>query len=127
MAELELHVGFGQRRQDDPLHWMLILRAPDDEFCTWYHVTGGPSQGTDYTLMIQGHKRFKSFGIASTTLIGTVPETETNKIKAAAQAVPLQRCQRWTVAVLDKLEKKNLVPAGTSAKFEAQVEPSKAE
>lgn len=104
-----------------------MLLPPGNPYCTWYHVTGGPTQGLQYTLQIQANKRVDSFGIASKTRIGTIPATEVNKVKAAAQAVPLQRCQRWTVAVLGRLEQKGLVPPGTQDRFNAQVEPSREE
>jgi hypothetical protein len=37
--------------------------------------------------------------------------------------VPMQQSQRWVVAVLVALERKCLVPAGTSSHFMKQVKP----
>lgn len=57
------------------------------------------------------------------TKLSTISASDTNKIKAAAQAVPPQYCQSWTVAVLEKLENKGLVPSGTSSHYAGQIEP----
>lgn len=55
MSELDICIGYGKRRGNDPLHWMLLVGVPDDTRCTWYHVTGGHQQG--YKLEIQAGKR----------------------------------------------------------------------
>ena len=54
---------------------------------------------------IEGNKRRDSQGIATTALIGSIPATEFNKVKAAAQATPPQQCQRYVVALVHRLEK----------------------
>lgn len=101
-----------------------MLCPPGSNESTWYHFTGGPTQQMGYTLQMQGGKRLNSFGTASRTFVCTIPASETNKVKAAAKAVPLQRCQRWTVALLGRLEQKGLVPPDTSAEWESRVEIS---
>jgi hypothetical protein len=50
---LDVYVAFGQRRGTDPLHWILLVALSGSDRCTWYHVTGGPTQGTGHILMIQ--------------------------------------------------------------------------
>lgn len=123
---LVIYLGFGKRRGKSPLHWMFIY-APEgeEEVCTWVHVTGGPKEG--YKLKIEAGKRLKSFGIASKEVIGMIPAKEEKKIKAAAQAVPLQRCQRWTTALVAILEKKDLLAKGTAASLEQRIEPREEE
>lgn len=126
-STLDIYVGFGNRRGNDTLHWILMLAIPGTDRCTWYHVTGGPTQTRGYTLQIQANKRLNSFGLSGKRFISTIPAREINKVKATAQSVPLQRCQRWTTAVLGQLEVKRLVPPGTMADFERQIEPSRFE
>jgi hypothetical protein len=96
----------------------------DSDRCTWYHVTGGPSQGLDYTLTIQANKRVNSLGIESKELVGSIYEKYIDKLKSSAQSLPLQRCQRWTCELLSDLERKGLITAGTAASYRARIEPS---
>ena len=121
---LEVHVAFGQRRRDDPLHWMLLIKPRDSNRCTWYHVTGGPTQGTGYTLLIQANKRVDSIGISAIEFIGNINERDINKVKSSAQRVPLRRCQRWTCDLIEDLEHKGLIQPGTAARYQTRIEPS---
>jgi hypothetical protein len=89
---LDIYVAFSNRRGNDPLHWILLLAHPGSDRCTWYHVTGGPTQGRPYVPKIEANKRTNSFGIATKQFISRIPAGEINKVKAATQAVPLQRC-----------------------------------
>lgn len=123
-SSLDIFVAFGQRRGNDTLHWILLLAQPGSDRCTWYHVVGGPTQGVPYQPKIEANKRMNSFGISTKQWVSRVPATEINKIKSAAQSVPMQRCQRWTTEVLAVLERKGLVPPGTHAHFHSQIEPS---
>ena len=121
----EIYVGFCHRRPtNDPLHWILIVRPQGSQRCTWYHVEGGATQG--YSLKIQANKRMDSFGVASKQFIGRIDEKDIGKLRASAQSISMQRCQRWTVEVLGSLERKGLVPGGTTNRFAAQVEPAPA-
>lgn len=124
---LDIYVAFGVRRGNDTLHWMLLVVPPGSDRCTWYHVTGGPTQDTGYTLMIQANKRVNSLGIASKELIGTIKAEDTNKLKSSTQKVGLQRCQRWTCDVLEDLERKGLIAAGTTETYRSRIEPSRFE
>ncbi|KAH9863700.1 hypothetical protein J1614_009632 [Plenodomus biglobosus] len=121
---LDVYIAFGQRRGNDPLHWILLVSPTGTDQCTWYHVTGGPTQGKNYSLMIQANKRMNSFGIASKELVGRIEEKDINKLKASAQKPSLQRCQRWTCDVLEDLERKGLIVVGTAAKYRRRIEPS---
>ncbi|OAA38531.1 hypothetical protein ISF_09889 [Cordyceps fumosorosea ARSEF 2679] len=123
MAKLQLWIGIGKRRGNDPRHWILILVAPDATESTWYHVTGGPTTSTEYKLVIQ-NKRFKSFGIAEHHFVGEIDEKDVRKLKSSAQGVPVQMCQEWAVAVLQDLERKGLLTAGTAQHWSTQVESS---
>jgi uncharacterized membrane protein YgcG len=117
----EIYVAFCNRRpNNDPLHWILLVATPGSRTCTWYYVEGNPTQG--YTLKIQANKRMDSFGIASKQYICRIDDKDIAKLRAAAQSVPMQRCQKWTVEVLRNLERRGLVPSGTTDRFAAQVE-----
>ncbi|CAG9941059.1 unnamed protein product [Clonostachys rosea f. rosea IK726] len=94
-------------------HWILILAEEGAQNGTWYHVTGGPTQGRSYKLEIQT-KRVNSHGIESHHLIGQINDKDKNKLKSSAQKATLRFCQRWAVDVLSDLEKKKLVAAETS-------------
>lgn len=119
-----VHVAFCQRRGNDPLHWMLLLANPGSLRCTWYHVVGGPTQNRDYERKIQAGKRMDSFGISRTQYVGCISASDINKVKSAVVAVPVQDCQHWMVEVLAGLERKFLVPLGTSVHYHSQIEPS---
>ncbi|KAF4444360.1 hypothetical protein FALBO_17236 [Fusarium albosuccineum] len=124
MARLQIWIAFGQRRGNDPLHWMIVTSPEDHSTATWYHVVGGPTQGGGYKLMIQSPKRFDSHGISEHHYVGELDEKDQKKLKASAQKIPAQYCQGWTVQVLSDLERKGLVPAGTAEHWHNQVEPN---
>jgi hypothetical protein len=119
---LELYVAYGQRRGNDALHWIILAVPENSDRCTYYHVTGGPTQGTDYVLQIEANKRVNSNGIASTEHIGTIEKSDINKLKASAQKVTPQFCQSWAVEVLGDLERKSLVAKGTKETWQAKME-----
>ncbi|KAJ5169561.1 uncharacterized protein N7500_002344 [Penicillium coprophilum] len=120
----DVYVAFCQRRGKAPLHWMLLLANPRSLRCTWYHVVGGPTQNRDYERKIQAGKRIDSFGISKKQYIGQIQARDINKVKSAVVVVPVQACQRWTVEVLAELERKCLIPVGTSADYHNQIEPT---
>ncbi|KAL4956525.1 hypothetical protein BDW69DRAFT_81818 [Aspergillus filifer] len=124
---LDMYVAFGQRRGNDTLHWIFVLAPPNSNRCTWYHIKGGPTQGRPYKMMVEDNKRMDSFGIASLTKICTIPASQRRRVLAQANAIPLQRCQRWTTELLSRLETKGLAPPGTGARFAAMIEPSRFE
>ncbi|KAF2763200.1 hypothetical protein EJ05DRAFT_506815 [Pseudovirgaria hyperparasitica] len=120
----KVYIGFCQRRQSrDPTHWMLIYAVPGSQTCTWVHVEGGPREG--YVLKILSGKRVDSWGIESRELIGYLNRSDEKKLHAAAKSIPLQRCQRWTTALVAKLEERGLIPAaGKAAQLQNRIEPS---
>lgn len=121
---LDLYVAFGQRRGQNPLHWMVLVVTEGSNRCIYYHVVGGPSRGRAYELQIQANKRFDSWGISAREFIGTIAQSDLNKLKASAQSITPQSCQAWVVAFLEDLERKGLVAHGTTATWRARMEPS---
>ncbi|KAJ5823328.1 hypothetical protein N7447_005668 [Penicillium robsamsonii] len=101
---------------------MLLLANPGSLHCTWYHVVGGPTQNRGYDRKIEAGKRIDSFGISKKQYIGQISARDINKVKSAVVAVPVQECQRWTVEVLAGLERKSLIPLGTSNDYYNQME-----
>ncbi|KAK4235057.1 hypothetical protein C8A03DRAFT_37115 [Achaetomium macrosporum] len=114
MSDLQLVVAICKARGDGGArHWILMLAEDNAESATWYHSTGGPTQGKPYSVEI-AMKRFRSQGVDKHYKIATIPAKEKNKVKAAVQNTTAKFCQRWVVDVLASLEKKTLVPQGTA-------------
>ncbi|KAM0350589.1 hypothetical protein ACHAPU_003073 [Fusarium lateritium] len=93
-------------------HWILMLSEGDSNRATWYHSTGGPTQGKPYKVCID-RKRLDSHGVDTHHRICEISAKDKNKVKAAAHRAPAKRCQRWVVEVLGDLEKREIVPEGT--------------
>lgn len=119
---VNLYVASGQRRGNDPLHWIILAVPQGSDRCTYYHVTGGPTQNTKYQLQIQANKRVDSNGIASKEIVGTIAQNDINKLKSSAQRITPQYCQTWVVMVLADLEQRSLIPLGTSETWQAKTE-----
>jgi hypothetical protein len=129
-ATIEIYIAFGQRRKPkDALHWMLVTADEGSNAATYWHVTGGPTQGKPFTPQVQAGKRLDSNGIASKTRIGSFASKDLNKFKAAIKAAPVpgtgQNCQNYVVSMLTKLEAKGFVPEGTAAHYATQIERAK--
>ncbi|KAF3921812.1 hypothetical protein AA313_de0204420 [Arthrobotrys entomopaga] len=106
-------------------HWLLMTSYPSAPTGTWYHVTGGPTQNRPYTLEIQAGKRTDSRGIDKAYKVGKISPRDVNKLKAAVQGVnDQQNCQRFVVAVVEKLEKKGLVRQGMAEYWSKQYKKS---
>ncbi|KAG9247643.1 hypothetical protein BJ878DRAFT_414384, partial [Calycina marina] len=130
-ASLAIYVAFRKRRNPgQALHWMIVT-APKGSTtsATYYHVAGGPTQNLPFLRQIAGGKRLSSNSISETFHIGTVPDKEKNKIKAASTSASLPRpgenCQSYVVDMIQRLEAKSLVGAGWVAHFQAQIERPK--
>ncbi|KAI1766708.1 hypothetical protein GGR53DRAFT_464030 [Hypoxylon sp. FL1150] len=122
MSSLALYIAVcKQRPEGGARHWMLIAATSGSNNCTWYHVAGGPTQNTDYTLQIQS-KRVNSRGIESHYQVADIQPKDINKLKSSAQKVTPKFCQRWVVEVLGDLERKSLVPVGTSQTWSQRME-----
>ncbi|KAJ4319274.1 hypothetical protein N0V84_006465 [Fusarium piperis] len=117
MAPLHLWLAICHARDEGSArHWILILAEEGAHNGTWYHSTGGPTMNKPYKVEIQT-KRVNSHGIDSHHSIAEISDKHKNKVKAAVQAISPKFCQRWTVDVLAELERKGLVPNGTSANW----------
>lgn len=113
-----------KRRTDGTnVHWIIAVVPEGQLRCTYYHVVGGVTQGTDYAMRIEANKRIDSHGIDETHFITTIDASDLKKLKAAAQRVLPQHCQTWCVGVLAELEKKGMVPSGTAQHWNSRVEP----
>lgn len=121
-GSLDLHLAIAKRREEHPQHWILVLCPSGSVRGTYYHVKGGPTQGVEYEVHIEANKRLDSTGIESTTQITTMSAAEQKKVVAAARAVPAQYCQTYVIGVLERLEDKELVPAGTVKRYTDIVE-----
>jgi hypothetical protein len=123
-SNLQMRLAICKRRTDAAtVHWIIAVVPEGQLRCTYYHVIGGPTQGTSYAMKIEANKWIDSYGIEETHFITAIDGKDLNKLKAAAQRVPLQRCQTWCVGVLEELEKKGLVPPGTAQHWNNRVEP----
>ncbi|KAM0501066.1 hypothetical protein ACHAP8_004793 [Fusarium lateritium] len=124
MSPLNLYVAICKDRgTGGPRHWILVMAEEGSSQATWYHSTGGPTQGKPYTVEIE-NKRFNSHGIEKCHLIGEISPKDKNKIKSAAQRAPTLRCQRWVVNVLEDLEKRGIVAPGPASVWGAAIEDS---
>lgn len=124
---LDVYIAFGHRRKpNEALHWMIVTAEEGSNAATFWHVTGGPTQGKPFTPQIQAGKRLDSKGIDSKTRLGSFAADDYNKFKAAVRAAPApgsgQNCQNYAVGVLTKLEAKGFVPHGTAAHYQSQIE-----
>ncbi|KAM0216567.1 hypothetical protein ACHAPQ_009487 [Fusarium lateritium] len=104
-----------------PRHWILMLSEEGSDRATWYHSTGGPTQGKSYKVDIDT-KRLHSHGVENHYLVSKFAAKDKNKVKSAAQRAPAKFCQRWVVDVLMDLEKRSLVPAGTWQQWNGAME-----
>ena len=125
--KLEVFIAFARKNANGGQHWMLLTTPENSNEATWYHVTGGPTKNMPFTLEIQAGKRKDSFGIASTELIGTIADSDKNKLKAAAQSIPMpdpqqgQHCQHFVINLIEKLESKSMIDTGTAAKYKSKM------
>jgi hypothetical protein len=126
-APIDVYIAFGNRRKPkDALHWMIVTAEEGSNSATYWHVTGGPTQGKPFKPDVQAGKRLDSNGIASKTKIGSFAASDLNKFKAAVKAAPVpgsgQNCQNYVVSMLTKLEAKGFVHEGTAATYAAKIE-----
>ena len=129
-ATVDIYISFGHRRKpNDALHWMIVTADQGSNTATFWHVTGGPTQGKAFTSQVQAGKRLDSNGIESKTHLGSFASGDLNKFKAAVKAVPLpgsgQNCQNYAVGILTNIEAKGFVPQGTAAHYQSQIERAK--
>ncbi|CAK3799037.1 Hypothetical predicted protein [Lecanosticta acicola] len=121
---IDVLVCYGKERGTRYPHWMLMLISQGAQRGTWYHAVGGPTQHAPYSLAVQADKRLDSHGIETTELIGSIMPKDVNKFKSAAQRVKPQQCQRFVVAVVHELEKKELINRGEAVRLNGKVQMS---
>ncbi|KAL2795550.1 hypothetical protein BJX66DRAFT_336885 [Aspergillus keveii] len=111
---LEIHIARTNYR-DQPEHWVrvLMLRAPDAARCTFVHSTAESMACREYKRAIDHDQHFKHDSFPYRDKLASIKVEDQRQVLAAAQAVEPQHCQRYVIAVLEKLEGKGLVPRGT--------------
>jgi hypothetical protein len=119
---LEIHVG-RTNHQDQPEHWLLMLRAPGDPKCTFIHSTAECIAHGDYSRSIEHEKHFEHVQIPFRDKVSFIKAEDEKQVIAAAEAVEPQHCQRYVLALLEKLEGKGLVPKGTADGYRPKVQP----
>ncbi|KAL3459358.1 hypothetical protein BJX64DRAFT_291331 [Aspergillus heterothallicus] len=120
---LEVWVG-STDHQDQPEHWMLMLRAPNAEKCTWFHSrTDYALSFRDYTAYIDENEFFEHRQIAVKEKIGTINFEDEAVVREAAKSVSPVHCQRFIVNLIEQLELKRLIPKGNAARWKVKVQP----
>jgi hypothetical protein len=102
---LEIHIGRTNYR-DQPEHWVrvLMLRAPDAARCTFVHSTAESMACREYKRAIDHDQHFKHDSFPYRDKLASIKVEDQRQVLAAAQAVEPQHCQRYVIAVLEKLE-----------------------
>jgi hypothetical protein len=119
---LEIHIARTNYR-DQPEHWVLMLRAPDAARCTFIHSTAESLACREYNRTIDHDQQFKHDSLPYRDNLASIKVEDQRQVLAAAQAVEPQHCQRYVLAVLEKLESKGLVPKGTGDGYKRKVQP----
>ncbi|KAJ0415805.1 hypothetical protein BJY00DRAFT_317503 [Aspergillus carlsbadensis] len=119
---VEVYIGRSNHK-DQPEHWILILRAPKDWRCTFIHSTAETLAWPEYTRAVEYQQRFEHWKIAFRDKISLIRAEDASEVIAAATAVEPQHCQRYIIALLEKLEGKGLVPGGTADSYRPMVQP----
>ncbi|KAL4924851.1 uncharacterized protein BDV17DRAFT_295085 [Aspergillus undulatus] len=112
-------------RKDQPEHWILLLRPPNANKCTWYHIDGGYPPSS-YRHSIEENRWFNHREMPKQQFICTIRGRDQLEVHRAAQAVPPQHCQQYVVGVLSELETsaRELVPRGTAERLSMLVTPN---
>jgi hypothetical protein len=113
MSSLELWVGIASQRLNmKPQHWALLLKTPNEDQASWYHVVG---ESDDLRFAIHRGKRFQSRGLCEYIFICLVSKANLHHFETACDQATVTMCQEWATAVLGDLETRGLVPRGTHA------------
>ncbi|CDM30480.1 unnamed protein product [Penicillium roqueforti FM164] len=105
----ELHLQIC-KPQGGVIHWMLVTRHPHSQSCTRLHSTGYMG---NRNLEIEYNKRFDSWSVESTHLLGEIHRDNIHTVEAEAREVPLQSCQLWACYLMLRLERRGLLAEGT--------------
>ncbi|KAJ5316639.1 hypothetical protein N7508_001147 [Penicillium antarcticum] len=116
LGRLELFLTICKRKTpDDPIHWMIMLRHPGAERCTWLHCTGVRG---DRETEIEENKRYSSWGIDTKDWLVAIPAQYGPEVIQEARALPKQSCRWWSLYLILRLEIKGLMPQGTFKEWE---------
>ncbi|KAJ5776607.1 uncharacterized protein N7511_001618 [Penicillium nucicola] len=116
LGHLDLYLTICKRRSpDDPIHWMMMMRNPGAERCTWLHCTGKLG---DRETEIEIDKRYSSWGIDTKDFLVRFPAQYGHKVIEQARALPKQSCRWWVLYLMLRLELKGLMPPGTFDEWE---------
>jgi hypothetical protein len=98
-----------------PVHWMMMMRHPGADRCTWLHCEG--SRGDRKTEIEEG-KRYDSWGIDTTHFLCRILASMGIAVVQEALALPKQSCRWWVLYLMLRLEDKGLMPLGTFERWE---------
>ncbi|KAJ5665777.1 uncharacterized protein N7477_008225 [Penicillium maclennaniae] len=119
-----LYVGFCKENTESDVsgtHWLLILDPLGRSNGTWWHTL--PTHDNDYELRKENTKNLDHSSIVLKQWVADIPVCELGHVQyMMMHDVPMQHSQRWVVAVLVALERKFLVPPGTSSQFMKQIQ-----
>ncbi|KAL5586258.1 hypothetical protein FOBRF1_016128 [Fusarium oxysporum] len=122
MSTLNLHLAISKEQgQGQPRHWILMLAEENATRAIFYHTTGEPMHSKPYEVAIEP-KLVESHGIDKRHLIAKVLEKDRQEVKAAVRQAPPLFCQRWSLNVLEDLEKQGIVPEGTCSNWKEAME-----
>ncbi|KAL4912871.1 hypothetical protein BDW62DRAFT_206107 [Aspergillus aurantiobrunneus] len=111
----DLYIGMTDR-SNYPEHWVFMLAGQGSDRCTLYHMGGGfpPSS---YFHSIETNKPLNHDKLVTREKICSIPASRVPEFRDAVFAVPPHHCQRYVIAVVERLEDKGLVPKGTAARY----------
>ncbi|KAL2826341.1 hypothetical protein BJY01DRAFT_256035 [Aspergillus pseudoustus] len=122
-TRLEIWVGQTDHR-DQPEHWVLMVRAPGSKWCTMYHATAeAASSHIKYSVTIDCGEVFEHASIPFREKISVMKPQMEATLREAARSIDPTHCQRFVVALLEKLEDLNMVPRWTAAWYKPKIQP----
>ncbi|KAL4808783.1 hypothetical protein BDV18DRAFT_157721 [Aspergillus unguis] len=118
----ELYIARSTRR-NQPEHWVLMVRKPGSERCTFYHLSNGMPPST-YTRTRLVNRRFEHWYFPVREEIAQIQAVEEVDVVRAAMETGADHCQRFVVGVVERFEGKNLVRKGTAERYRASLQPN---
>ncbi|KAL4804707.1 hypothetical protein BDV18DRAFT_161799 [Aspergillus unguis] len=108
-------------RRNEPEHWVLQVRKPNADRCTFYDLSGGLPPSTYSRSRTEG-KRFEHHLLPTRQKIGEIKAFEEVEVVRAALDSKADHCQRYILGIIERLEEKELVAKGTAKGFEFDVQ-----
>ncbi|KAL3444713.1 hypothetical protein BJX65DRAFT_310710 [Aspergillus insuetus] len=109
--------------RDQPEHWLLMLRAPGASRCTFIHSTAESIAYGNYSRSIEYDKYFEHVQIPFCDKVSFIKAEDEKQVIAAAESIEPHHCQRYVLALLEKLEGKGLVPKGIADGYRPRIQP----